>query len=103
MIRAKTDLLMIDRNRLNDMVLYDLLNDGIDDWLEPNNRLHQATQAIRHSTAIHMRMLAKHLQLEDKVRPLSFAIKLKRVDVFVDRVSRMGVPRELYRGGGGFQ
>ena len=45
----------------------DLLKAGVYDWEKPNDRLHQATQAIRHSTAIHMRMLAKHMQLQDKV------------------------------------
>ena len=40
---------------------------GVYDWEKPNNQLHQSTQVIHHSTAIHMCILAKHMQLEDKV------------------------------------
>ena len=68
MIRASYDLKLMDHEKVNDSVLLDLLKAGVYDWEKLNDRLHQATQAIRHSTAIHMRMLAKHMQLEDKVR-----------------------------------
>ena len=68
MIRASYDLKLMDHERVNDSVLLDLLKAGVYDWEKPNDRFHQSTQAIRHSTAIHMRMLAKHMQLEDKVR-----------------------------------
>ena len=68
MIRSHYDLLAMNKEELNDPVLYDLLKAGVLDWEKPNERLNQATQAIRHSTAIQMRMLAKHLQLEEKVR-----------------------------------
>ena len=67
MIRASYDLKLMDHEKVNDSVLLNLLQAGVYDWEKPNDRLHQATQAIRHSTAIHMRMLAKHMQLEDKV------------------------------------
>jgi len=68
MIRSHFDLLAMNKEELNDPVLYDLLKAGVLDWEKPSERLNQSTQAIRHSTAIHMRLLAKHLQLEEKVR-----------------------------------
>ena len=68
MIRSHEDLLMLDWNTLNNEVLYDLLKMGALDWEAPNERLNQTTQAMRHSTAMNMRMLAKHLSLEAKVR-----------------------------------
>ena len=67
-IRLHKDLLVMDRNRLNDEVLFDLLKMGVLDWSAPNERLNQTTQAMCHSTAMNMRMLAKHLDLEAKVR-----------------------------------
>ena len=67
MIRASYDLKLMDHEKVNDHVLLDLLKARVYDWEKPNDQLHQSTQAIRHSTAIHMRMLAKHMQLEDKV------------------------------------
>ena len=54
MIRAQTDLLMLDRNEMTDDVLFDLLKMGILDWEAPNNRLNQTTLAMRHSTAMMM-------------------------------------------------
>ena len=71
MIRASYDLKLMDHEKVNDSVLLDLLKAGVYDWEKPNDRLHQSTQAIRHSTAIHMRMFVKHMQLEDKVRSSS--------------------------------
>ena len=71
MIRASYDLKLLDWEKVNDSVLMDLLKARVYDWEKPNDRLHQSTQAICHSTAIHMRMLAKHMQLEDKVRSSS--------------------------------
>ena len=68
MIRLHEDLLLLDRNTMNDKVLYDLLKMGVLDWELPNERLNQMTQAMRHSTAMNMRMLAKHLKLEAEVR-----------------------------------
>jgi len=68
MICSHEDLLALDRNRLNDEVLYDLLKMGVLDWEAPNERLNQTIQAMRHSTTMNMRMLAKHLDLEAKVR-----------------------------------
>ena len=72
MIRASYDLKLMDHEKVNDSVLLDLLKAGVYDWEKPNDRFHQSTQAIRHSTAIHMRMLAKHMQLEDKVCSSSY-------------------------------
>jgi len=71
MIRANTDLLMMDRKEMTDDVLYDLLKMGILDWETPNDRLNQTTPAMRHSTAMMMRMLSRVMQLEAKVRSAS--------------------------------
>ena len=67
MIQASYDLKLMDREKVNNSVLMDLLKARVYNWEKLNDRLHQSTQAIHHSTAIHMCMLAKHLQLEDKV------------------------------------
>jgi len=68
MIRSHKDLLVLDWNRLNDEVFFDLLKMGVLDWSAPNKCLNQMTLAMRHLTAMDMRMLAKHLDLEAKVR-----------------------------------
>ena len=70
MIQAHQDLLALDRKVMTDDVLYDLLKMGILDWQAPNDRLNQTTPAMRHATAMQMRMLAQHLSLEDKVSPV---------------------------------
>ena len=57
MIRAHQDLLMLDRKEMTDDVLYDLLKMGVLDWEAPNDCLNQTTPAMRHSTAMMMRML----------------------------------------------
>ena len=69
MIRSHYNLLAMNKEELNDPVLYNLLKAGVLDWEKPNDRLNQSTQAIRHSTTVQMQMLAKHLQLE-KVRAI---------------------------------
>jgi len=71
MIRAHQDLLMLDRKEMTDDVLFDLLKMGILDWEAPNDRLNQTTPAMRHSTAMMMRMLSRIMQLEAKVRSAS--------------------------------
>ena len=70
MIRAHQDLLALDRKVMTDDVLFDLMKMGILDWQAPNDRLNQTTPAMRHATAMQMRMLAMHLNLEDKVCPV---------------------------------
>ena len=67
MIWASFDLKLMDKEKVNNAVLMGLLKARIYNWEKPNDRLHQSTQVIHHSTAIHMCMLAKHLQLKDKV------------------------------------
>jgi len=56
---------------MTDDVLYDLLKMGVLDWEAPNDRLNQTTLAMRHSTAMMMRMLSRVMQLEAKVRSAS--------------------------------
>jgi hypothetical protein len=70
MIRADQDLLALDRKVMTDDVLYDLLKMGVLDWEAPNDRLNQTTPAMRHATAMQMRMLGHHLNLESKVCPV---------------------------------
>jgi len=70
MIWAHQDLLALDRKVMTDDVLYDLLKMGILDWSSPNERLNQTTPAMRHATVMQMRMLAQHLELEDKISPV---------------------------------
>ena len=45
---------LIGWSKVNDLALLNLFYMGILDWMGPNNHLHQATQAIRHSTALHL-------------------------------------------------
>ena len=52
---------------VNDPVLKRLLKMGIYNWKNKDTRLHQATQAIRHSTAVSTRILGRVLQQEHKV------------------------------------
>ena len=66
-IRASKELRLVDWSEVNDPVLHRLLTMGIFDWNLPDNRLHQATQAIRFSTALDTRLLGRILQLERKV------------------------------------
>ena len=68
MIRGAKWLRVIDRTKINDTSLLSLLRMGILDWKAPNNRLHQATQAIRHGTTIALRLLPRILKLESRVR-----------------------------------
>jgi hypothetical protein len=76
MIRAAEEFRL---GQPEDPVLYDLMRMGIFDWRGDNDnpRLNQATQAIRHSTALASRILPQILNVEKKVRPpdLSFLCK----------------------------
>ena len=82
MIRANTDLLMMDRKEMTDNVLYDLLKMGVLDWEAPNDRLNQTTPAMHHSTAMMMRMLSRVLQLEAKVRSASCSSCMSQLTSF---------------------
>ena len=68
MIRRAEWLRVVDQTKINDPLLLSLLRMGVLDWKAPNNRLHQATQAIRHGTAIALRFLPRILKLESRVR-----------------------------------
>ena len=59
---------MVDQTKINDASLLSLLCMGVLDWKAPNNRLHQAMQAIRHGTAVALRLLPRILKLESWVR-----------------------------------
>jgi len=74
MIRAHTDLLMMDQKEMTNNVLYDLLKMGILNWEAPNDRLNQITLAMRHSTVMMMQMLLRVMQLEAKVRLASCSL-----------------------------
>ena len=68
MIRGAEWLQVIDQTKINDTSLLSLLHMGVLDWKAPNNRLHQATQAIRHGTPIAFRLLPRIMKLESRVR-----------------------------------
>ena len=68
MIQGVEWLQIVDQTKINDASLLSLLRIGILDWKAPNNRLHQAMQAIRHGTAIALRLLPRILKLESQVR-----------------------------------
>ena len=67
MIRGGEQLHCLDRVKINDLVLVDLLQAGIMDWMGENNCLHQVMQAIHHSTAIYLCFLPCVMDLECKV------------------------------------
>ena len=68
MIRGAEWLHMVDQTKIQDASLLSLLRMGVLDWKTPNHRLHQATQVIRHGTAIMLRLLPRILKLESQVR-----------------------------------
>ena len=68
MIRGAKWLRMVNQTKINDTSLLLLLRMGVLDWKAPNNHLHQATQAIRHGTAITLRLLPRIMKLESQVR-----------------------------------
>ena len=68
MIHGAKWLRVVDQKKINDASLLSLLCMGVLDWKAPNNRLHQATQVIRHGTAIAIWLLPRILKLESRVR-----------------------------------
>ena len=68
MIQGAEWLQVVDRTKINDTSLLSLLRMGVLDWKAPNNCLHQATQAIRHGTAVAFRLLPRIMKLESWVR-----------------------------------
>ena len=68
MIQGAEWLHVVDWTKIQDALLLSLLRMGVLDWKAPNNHLHQATQAIRHGTAIALRLLPRILKLESQVR-----------------------------------
>ena len=68
MIHGVEWLRVVDWTKINDPSLLSLLHMGVLDWKAPNNCLHQATQAIRHGTAIMLCFLPQIMKLESWVR-----------------------------------
>ena len=68
MIRGAEWLRVVDRMKINDASLLLLLRMGVLDWKAPNNRLHQAMQAIQYGTAVALRLLPRIMKLESQVR-----------------------------------
>jgi len=62
------------RRSETDPVLLRLLHMGIHDWTGSDDRLHQATQAMRHSTAMATRLLSRIRTLEEKVTPFPLSV-----------------------------
>ena len=67
MIRVSEEFGKINWEEVNDPVLKRLLRMGIFDWRDDDTRLHQATQAMRHGTAMGTRILGRVLEVERKV------------------------------------
>ena len=70
MIQGAEWLQEVDRTRINNPALLSLLQMGVLDWKAPNDHLHQATQVIRHRTAMALRFLPRILKLESQVREM---------------------------------
>ena len=68
MIRGAEWLQVVNWMKINDASLLSLLHMGVLDWKAPNNHLHQAMQAIRHGTAVVLRLLPRIMKLESWVR-----------------------------------
>ena len=68
MIRGAEWLCVVDWTKINNASLLLLLRMGVLDWKAPNNRLHQATQVIRHGTTVTLRLLPRIMKLESRVR-----------------------------------
>ena len=68
MIRGAEWLWVVNWTKINNASLLSLLHMGVLDWKAPNNRLHQAMQAIRHGTAIALQLLPRIMKLESQVR-----------------------------------
>ena len=68
MIRGAEWLRVVDCTKINNPSLLSLLRMGVLDWKAPNDRLHQATQAIWHGTTIVLRFLPRIMKLESQVR-----------------------------------
>ena len=68
MIQGVEWLQQVDQTKINDLALLSLLQMGVLDWKAPNDRLHQATQAIQHGTTMALRFLPQILKLESKVK-----------------------------------
>ena len=68
MIHGAEWLCVVDQTKINNLSLLSLLRMGVLDWKAPNNHLHQATQVIRHGTAIMLCFLPRIMKLESQVR-----------------------------------
>ena len=68
MIQGAEWLRKVDWMKIKDASLLLLLRMGVLDWKAPNNRLHQATQVIRHETTVVLRLLPRIMKLESQVR-----------------------------------
>ena len=68
MIHRAERLCVVDRMKINNLLLLLLLRMGVLNWKAPNNCLHQATQAIRHGTTIALCFLPRIMKLESWVR-----------------------------------
>ena len=68
MIQGVEQVWQMSQSTVNDPVLINLFHMGVLDWTGPNTHLHQATQAIQHSTTMHLCAFPWILTLEAKVR-----------------------------------
>ena len=68
MIQGVEWLWRVDCSKVNNLVLINLFCMGILDWMGPNDHLHQVTQAIQHSTALHLGTFSCIMTLGHRVR-----------------------------------
>ena len=68
MIQGAEWLWWVDQTHVNDPVLLNLFWMGVLNWTGLNNCLHQATQAIWHSTSMHLWTFPCIMKLEHRVR-----------------------------------
>ena len=68
MIHRAEWLHVVDQMKINDLSLLLLLRMGVLNWKALNNRLHQATQVIRHGTTIALCFLPRIMKFESRVR-----------------------------------
>ena len=72
---------------VSDPVLKCLLKMGIYNWKNEDTRLHQATQAIRHGTAISTRILGRVLQQEHKVALLKLFRAREKLTIALSEIA----------------
>src|ERR1700753_3073691 len=80
-IRVSEHLRLREEGLFSDNILYSLFNMGVYDWEAPNKRGDQATQAMRHATAMADCLLHRIRDLEKAVCSDGLRLERKSPDV----------------------